>query len=777
MPRYNSQQLTSFLKNAANTNGQMNSPELAHLTVGEMVVPPDIMTPKLFAKLEKIFARRGLDIGRYIVGGRDDSINPKTGLREYYFDDPGWMDDDPGTEGDPGWQGAGEPDDASNNKGKNNPNPDQGKTGDGKPADPDPTLTPYERELNEKYPGWPKGTTYDTKTGTYTVNGVPGFTNTPGGRADAHYRATTDLIGNGKTAEEDENYLYGPGSGNPGDPNDNQGNAEKDQSKSQSKGHTIGQGIGEEFDFGANEVAGWESGPDSNQDSGHSYDLGFDGDYDLGFSTDFSGGDTYSAVGNSATYGPDYATPSNQEVADTFAAAKADQEAEQAANTAASNFGAALNAVADNFAGPDANSPAANTASTADFSTYSQSDATEGVSMSSAAATNTDTSPYSTANYGYDYTASYGPDFNPGWDLGGDPNGDGGGSSQYTAGGYEDPNSTISNAGNIAQAALSEPGRSFTPSDAPAGTSVPFNQLSNLDQLNEITDYLGVGRLGTDPGPSKSSRADADQEGSDLPDYYGDGDYGQKADNQTLTGSGGDDTLEEDDKAVSLDGFDWVGSSLPGQFTDYTDEHGFPMNLSDLPETVQGDIYNLAQEYRSLQFNNSMPKGEKDARMAEIESLRGDMPRGLGDSFNMITTDNVGAIADKNAAKDIQKGDQIQDRIGQIFALSPRDIIADAEGRTLGGGKGKASDLLGTTASGVRGTTDTISKMSLMEAKSEAKGVISDLENHMINAANRGNYHLVNDIQNKIDDLKALTEPTVDPRNTISTINRLIEDD
>jgi hypothetical protein len=81
------------------------------------------------------------------------------------------------------------------------------------------------------------------------------------------------------------------------------------------------------------------------------------------------------------------------------------------------------------------------------------------------------------------------------------------------------------------------------------------------------------------------------------------------------------------------------------------------------------------------------------------------------------------------------------------------------------------------TATGVKGTTDTISKMSLMEAKSEAKSIVADLENHMINAANRGNYHQVNDLQIKINDLKALTEPNIDPRNTISTINRLIKDD
>ena len=64
-----------------------------------------------------------------------------------------------------------------------------------------------------------------------------------------------------------------------------------------------------------------------------------------------------------------------------------------------------------------------------------------------------------------------------------------------------------------------------------------------------------------------------------------------------------------------------------------------------------------------------------------------------------------------------------------------------------------------------------------MEAKSEAKSIVADLENHMINAANRGNYHQVNDLQIKINDLKALTEPNIDPRNTISTINRLIKDD
>jgi hypothetical protein len=493
MPRYNSQQLTSFLKNAANAGGQMNNAELAHLTVGEMVVPPNIMTPQLFDRLEKIFARRGLDIGRYIVGGNDDSINPRTGLREYYgegYSESDWQSESEGYEGADFSTGGGEV---------------------------DSTAEEETEEETEDRQSWEKGGQEDWSTDQLNEFEEKGYaTFGKGWRGGDNIGAESPMTRGEYFGDREDgkdgalsNYLEGPQDEAENDLAKNPAknlniDQTNDQSKSTTTGHTIGQGIGEDFDFGANEV----SDPASNQDSNSS----LDGDYDLGFSGNFSSNFTTGVHdGDIDAYslsGSNYTTPSNQEVADTFAAAKADQEAEEAANiAAASNFSAALNAVADNFAEPDTISPAANTASTPNFSADTLDEAFPGTFPGDTAAASTETSTAaSTADYGYDYTASYGPNFDPGYDLGGDPAGDAS-QNQYTEGSYEDINSTISRAGDIAVAALSETGRSFTPSDAPSGASVPFSQLSGLDQLNEITDYLDVGRLGSEPGPTKSTEA------------------------------------------------------------------------------------------------------------------------------------------------------------------------------------------------------------------------------------------------------------------------------
>jgi len=462
MLRYDPAELTGFLKNAANAGGHLNNAELAHLTVGEMVVPPDIMTPQLFARLEKIFARRGLNIGRYIVGGNDDSINPKTGLREYYgegYSESDWQSESEGYEGTDFSTGSGEVDSTAEEE--------------------------TEEETVDRQ-SWEKGGQEDWSTDQLNEFEEKGYaTFGKGWRGADNIGAESPMtrgeyFGDRQDGKDGalSNYLEGPQDDANNDLAKNPAknlniDQTKDQSKSTTTGHTIGQGIGEDFDFGANEI----SSPASNQDPNSS----LDGDYDLGFSTDFSSNFTTGVNdGDIDAYslsGSNYTTPSNQEVADTFAAAKADQEAEQAANiAAASNLGAALNAVADNFAGPDTNSPGANTASTPDFSTDTLDEAFPG-SFPGEATASTETSTAASSagigyDYGYDFGASYGPNFDPGYDLGGDPAGDAS-QNQYTEGGYQDLNSTISRAGDIAVAALSEPGRSFTPSDAPPGASVP----------------------------------------------------------------------------------------------------------------------------------------------------------------------------------------------------------------------------------------------------------------------------------------------------------------
>ena len=68
--------------------GRFGDTELGHLTPGEVVVPPQVAGP-LMPALQRGFAEAGAPMGRYIVGGDDDSINPMTGAREYFFDGGG----------------------------------------------------------------------------------------------------------------------------------------------------------------------------------------------------------------------------------------------------------------------------------------------------------------------------------------------------------------------------------------------------------------------------------------------------------------------------------------------------------------------------------------------------------------------------------------------------------------------------------------------------------------------------------------------------------------
>jgi hypothetical protein len=70
-------------KNPA-AKGRGGDTELGHLTPGEVVLPREFpqQRPDLFAEIAEFF---GNDIGRYTVGGGDDSINPDTGYPEFYF--------------------------------------------------------------------------------------------------------------------------------------------------------------------------------------------------------------------------------------------------------------------------------------------------------------------------------------------------------------------------------------------------------------------------------------------------------------------------------------------------------------------------------------------------------------------------------------------------------------------------------------------------------------------------------------------------------------------
>lgn len=107
---------------ALRTAGRRGDSVLAHLTPGEVVVPVSVLraVPGLGDLLAESFTRANLDLGRYTVGGPDDSVNPATGLPEYYDEEPGdtWggADDDWGGSDGGDWGGGDDPYDFEDKK-------------------------------------------------------------------------------------------------------------------------------------------------------------------------------------------------------------------------------------------------------------------------------------------------------------------------------------------------------------------------------------------------------------------------------------------------------------------------------------------------------------------------------------------------------------------------------------------------------------------------------------------------------------------------------------
>ena len=58
--------------------------ELAHVTPGEIVIPAELRTPELMAALRAVAEAQGIDLERYLVGNRRNSVNPRTGQSEFY---------------------------------------------------------------------------------------------------------------------------------------------------------------------------------------------------------------------------------------------------------------------------------------------------------------------------------------------------------------------------------------------------------------------------------------------------------------------------------------------------------------------------------------------------------------------------------------------------------------------------------------------------------------------------------------------------------------------
>lgn len=58
---------------------------VAHLTPGEVAVPPEVQTPKVLATLDKAFHNKGAQIDQFTAGSPQSSTNPATGVLEYNF--------------------------------------------------------------------------------------------------------------------------------------------------------------------------------------------------------------------------------------------------------------------------------------------------------------------------------------------------------------------------------------------------------------------------------------------------------------------------------------------------------------------------------------------------------------------------------------------------------------------------------------------------------------------------------------------------------------------
>ncbi len=64
--------------------GRGGDTELAHLTPGEVIIPLPLQTPEVMAALSQAAEKAGLDLGRMTVGDSGNSVNPETGVAEFF---------------------------------------------------------------------------------------------------------------------------------------------------------------------------------------------------------------------------------------------------------------------------------------------------------------------------------------------------------------------------------------------------------------------------------------------------------------------------------------------------------------------------------------------------------------------------------------------------------------------------------------------------------------------------------------------------------------------
>jgi hypothetical protein len=64
--------------------GRGGDDTVAHLDSGEVVIPKNLQSPGLMALFAKNARSKGTDPSRYIVGSKENSVNPNTGLQEFF---------------------------------------------------------------------------------------------------------------------------------------------------------------------------------------------------------------------------------------------------------------------------------------------------------------------------------------------------------------------------------------------------------------------------------------------------------------------------------------------------------------------------------------------------------------------------------------------------------------------------------------------------------------------------------------------------------------------
>ena len=77
-------QLALALQNKLAAAGRNGDSALGHLTPGELILPRELQSREVMERLSKEAQRKGINLPRYQVGSQANSINPLTGMREFW---------------------------------------------------------------------------------------------------------------------------------------------------------------------------------------------------------------------------------------------------------------------------------------------------------------------------------------------------------------------------------------------------------------------------------------------------------------------------------------------------------------------------------------------------------------------------------------------------------------------------------------------------------------------------------------------------------------------